>query len=207
MEMDKRQLYKDWIGIFSENIKKPTVHSKLRKRQRFWLSRLMTTPYLPAITEWVLFKIMPRSTHVLGKRAAKLLGKSDLPKAYWQRLLILGNLPSDIIKIERSSLKPTKDKRKSKKYWLLFGLGWLNFYKTSNVFSGDIEESKVIVAPLLNHIRNGLNENEKAIFDKFYLDFQHDACFQLIKIYHSIFKGEIKLRAFKNSILKSKSSA
>ena len=101
MEMNKRQLYKDWIGIFSENIKKPTVHSKLRKQRRSWLSRLMTTPYLPAITEWVLFKIMPRSTHVLGKRAAKLLGKSDLPKAYWQQLLILGNLPSDIINIEK----------------------------------------------------------------------------------------------------------
>jgi len=207
MEMNNRQFYKDWIGIFSENSSRSTLHSKLRNERRDWLSTLMIIPYLPEITEWALFKIMPRSTHVLGKRAAKLLGKNDLPKAYWQRLLILGNLPSDIIKIERSSLKPTADKRKSKKYWLLFGLGWLNFYKTSNVFSGDNEGSKVIVAPLLNHIRNGLNKNEKTIFDKFYLDFQHDACFQLIKIYHSIFKGEIKLRAFKNSILKSNLSA
>ena len=207
MEINSRQLYKDWIGIFSESSNRPTVHSQLRKERRYWLGTLMTIPYLPEITEWALFKIMPRSTHVLGKRAAKLLAKSDLPKAYWQRLLILGNLPSDIMKMERSGLKPTADTLKSKKYWLLFGLGWLNFYKTSNVFSGDIEESKVIVVPLLNHIRNGLNKSEKPIFDKFYLDFQHDACVQLIKIYQSLFKGEIKLRELKHALAKSNSSA
>ena len=166
----------------------------------------MTIPCLPAITAWALFKIMPRSTHVLGKRAAKLLGKSDLPNAYWQRLLLLGNLPSDVMTMGRPRLKPTADTLKSKKYWLLFGLGWLTFYKTSNVFSGTIEESKVIVVPLLNHIRNGLTESEALIFDTLYLDFQHDACLQLITIYQSLFKGEIQLRQLKNALAPSKSS-
>ena len=89
MEMNNRQFYKDWIGIFSENSNRSTVHSKLRKERRYWLSTLMIIPYLPEITEWALFKIMPKSINVLGKRAAYLLGKSDLPKAYWQRLLMI----------------------------------------------------------------------------------------------------------------------
>lgn len=206
MEMDRRQLYKAWIEIFADNSKKSTLHSKLRMQRRFWLSRLMTIPYLPVITEWALLKLMPRSIHVLGKRASKLMGKSDLPSAYWQRLLILGNLPSDVLKIKRPNLKPATNKLKARKYWLLFGLGWLNYYKTSNLFSGDIEESKLIVAPLLNHIRNGLTKREIIIFDKFYADFQKDACLQLIKIYQLIFKGEIKLRAFKNTLVKSNPS-
>jgi|APSaa5957512535_1039671.scaffolds.fasta_scaffold13182_1 lantibiotic modifying enzyme len=202
MVINRRQLYQQWTDIFSKSSKRTTVQSELRRKQRFWLSRLMTAPYLPQLTAWALIRLSPRSTHILGRRAAKLLGKNNLPEAYWQRLLILGNLPSDVTKIASPPLLQTADELQSKKYWLLFGLGWLNYYKTTTVFSGDIEEAKIIVAPLLNHIRKGLKEAEKTIFDQFYADFQDDACLRLRDVYQSLFKKEISLRALKSSILK-----
>ncbi|MGY8800206.1 MAG: hypothetical protein ACKVG4_15680, partial [Longimicrobiales bacterium] len=185
MEPNHSHFYKAWIDIASANKNRSTLHANLNKERRSWLGALMAIPYLPAITEWALVNLMPRAIDVLGRRAAHRLGKSDLPEAFWQRLLILGNLPSDLMKLQRSKLDPAPGGSSPNKYWELLGLGWLNLYEASNIFSGALEDSHVIVAPTLSHIRKGLNKKECVIFDTLSLDFQDDACLALIKIYQS----------------------
>ena len=207
MEPNHSHFYKAWIDIASANKNRSTLHANLNKERRSWLGALMAIPYLPAITEWALVKVMPRAIDVLGRRAAHRLGKSDLPEAFWQRLLILGNLPSDLMKLQRSKLDPAPGGSSPNKYWELLGLGWLNLYEASNIFSGALEDSHVIVAPTLSHIRKGLNKKECVIFDTLSLDFQDDACLALIKIYQSIFKEDKALRQFKDSMAGRDSSS
>ena len=207
MELDNDKFHNAWIRIFSEYKHRPPQHATLNKASRPWLSALMAIPYLPAITEWALVTFMPRSIKVLGRRAAYQLGKSELPEAYWQRLLILGNLPSDLTKIERSNSDPHLYNVTATTEWLLLGSGWLTFYNTSLIFCCAPEESQVIVAPILGHIRNGLTEEERVIFDTLYLDFLNHAGLAFMEIYQSIFEKDKALRQFKDSMAGRDSSS
>ena len=57
----------------------------------------MCIPNLALLVDLFLKRIMPRTINVLSKRAIMKLGLKQLPNQYWARLMVLGNLPKDII--------------------------------------------------------------------------------------------------------------
>ncbi len=195
MKFEQKEFQREWLDIFDINSGVfVTLRSKLDASNRPWLRKLMLIPYLAVITEVIIKILMPRQLNILEKRAVKLLSKGRLPKAYWQRLLTMGNFPSDIIKTNVQKLHKLTDINHSERSWFLLGRGWIDLYIMSDGETLNPINYEILVTPTLKSIRDELTEAEIIIFDKLYLDIRKHAATKLKEIYSSIFSSELIFR-------------